>query len=321
MPKIEASAIERYQNVLQKDPTSQVFAPLAEAYREMGLLKEAEQVALTGVKRHPSFAAGLVVYARILKDLNRLEECLKYAQKAIDLSPENIVAHQLQAEASLLSKRPKEALKAFKMVLFLNPNSERARKAVAKLESLTADEYEDEVFEMSKIASLKEQFWTPGGVHAGSDGRSRGAGAAGSRTAASANPASTNDGEETRGGGAPRAAAGSGGGTARASGKNASPPRALERMLSLIDAFIVRHDLAKAKLLLSDTQAEFGDHPEIVQRTKLLHSRSGAMMAAPNDEESATPLKPLVSREKAIAQRKLEVLEMMLRRIDEYRQL
>lgn len=303
MPKIEASAIERYQNVLQKDPTSQVFAPLAEAYREMGLLKEAEQVALTGVKRHPSFAAGLVVYARILKDLNRLEECLKYAQKAIDLSPENIVAHQLQAEASLLSKRPKEALKAFKMVLFLNPNSERARKAVAKLESLTADEYEDEVFEMSKIASLKEQFWTPGGVHAGSDGRSRGTGAAGPRATA-----------------APPDAA-SGGGTARASGKSGSPPRALERMLSLIDAFIVRHDLAKAKLLLSDTQAEFGDHPEIVQRTKLLHSRSGAMMAAPNDEESATPLKPLVSREKAIAQRKLEVLEMMLRRIDEYRQL
>jgi tetratricopeptide (TPR) repeat protein len=311
MPKIEASAIERYQNVLQKDPTSQVFAPLAEAYREMGLLKEAEQIALTGVKRHPAFAAGLVVYARVLKDLNRLEECLKYSQKAINLSPENIVAHQLQAEASLLSKRPKEALKAFKMVLFLNPNSERARKAVAKLESLTADEYEEEVFEMSKIASLKEQFWTPASdarhdspaklpVHAGSDGRSRVAGTLpqedASAKAGAAIPST---------GGA----------------KTVAPPRALERMLSLIDAFIVRHDLAKAKLLLSDTQAEFGDHPEIVQRTKLLHSRSGAMMAASSDEDAATPLKPLVSREKAIAQRKLEVLEMMLRRIDEYRQL
>jgi hypothetical protein len=91
-------------------------------------------------------------------------------------------------------------------------------------------------------------------------------------------------------------------------------------MLSLIDAFIVRNDLNKAKMLLSDTQTEFGDHPEILQRMRLLHSRSGSMMAA-SYENQATPLKPLVSREKAIQQRKLETLEMMLRNIGEYRQV
>jgi hypothetical protein len=30
--------LERYQILLEKDPRSQVFAPLAEAYRKMGLL-------------------------------------------------------------------------------------------------------------------------------------------------------------------------------------------------------------------------------------------------------------------------------------------
>lgn len=307
MPKIEANAIEKYQTILQKDPNSQVFAPLAEAYREMGLFKEAEQIAKNGVKRHPAFAAGFVVYARVLKDLNRLEECLKYAQKAVELSPDNIIAHHLQAEVCLLSKRPKEALKAFKMVLFLNPHSERARKAVAKLESLTADEYEDEVFEMSKIGALKEQFWTPPtptGPASSGKGAAKNAGALSEQ----------NFVENENAAPANKAAGG-------AQAKSAQPPRALERMLSLIDAFIVRNDLSKAKLLLADTQAEFGDHPEVVQRTKLLHSRSGSMMAASNEEDTATPLKPLVSREKAIQQRKLEVLEMMLRRIDAYRQL
>lgn len=284
MPKIEASAIEKYQVILQKDPNSQVFAPLAEAYREMGLLKEAEQVAQLGVKRHPAFASGFVVYARIMKDKGRPEEALKLVQKAVSLAPENILAHYLQAEIYLQNKRPKEALKAFKMVLFLNPQSERARKAVAKLESLTADEYDDDVFEMSKIASLKEQFWVEG-----------------DENAVAPEPSTSGASETTN--------------------SHPAPPRGLERMLSLIDAFIVRNDLNKAKMLLSDSQTEFGDHPEILQRMKLLHSRSGSMMAHSPDEDQATPLKPLVSREKAILQRKLDTLEMMLRNINEYRQL
>lgn len=285
MPKIEADAIEKYQLILQKDPNSQVFAPLAEAYREMGLFQEAENVAKAGVKRHPTFAAGYVIYAKILKEQERIEECLKLAQRAVDLAPENIMAHQLLAEIYLQTKKPKEALKAFKMVLFLNPQSERARKAVSKLESLTADEYEDEVFEMSKIGKIKEQFWVE---------------------------------EEKKSEPAPES-------SLKTNSKIKAPPvpsRALERMLSLIDAFIVRNDLNKAKMLLSDTQTEFGDHPEIVQRMKLLHSRSGSMMANPSpNEDEATPLKPLVSREKAIQQRKLETLEMMLRNIEAYRQL
>lgn len=279
MPKIEASAIEKYQMILQKDPNSQVFAPLAEAYREMGLLKEAEQIARLGVKRHSNFASGYVIYARIMKEMGHPEESLKLVQKAIELSPENILAHHLQAEIYLQGKRPKEALRAFKMVLFLNPQSERARKAVAKLESLTADEYDDDVFEMSKIGSLKEQFWV--------EDEAKKEGSEKTVTNIPATP----------------------------------PPRALERMLSLIDAFIVRNDLNKAKMLLSDTQTEFGDHPEILQRMKLLHSRSGSMMASSAEEDEATPLKPLVSREKSLQQRKLDVLEMMLRNINDYRQL
>lgn len=287
MPKIEASTIEKYQVILQKDPNSQVFAPLAEAYREMGLLKEAEAVARNGVKQHPAFASGLVVYARVLKDLERFEDALKLAQKTIQLSPENILAHHLQAEIYLQTKQPKQALKAFKMVLFLNPQSDRARKAVAKLESLTADEYDDDVFEMTKIGSLKEQFWVE------DEEPEKPA------TVSKSVPAA-----ETT-----------------ASRKVPPPSRGLERMLSLIDAFIVRNDLNKAKMLLSDTQTEFGDHPEILQRMRLLHSRSGSMMATSENEDQATPLKPLVSREKALQQKKLEVLEMMLRNIGEYRQL
>ncbi|MFM6927549.1 MAG: tetratricopeptide repeat protein [Bdellovibrio sp.] len=267
MPKIEASAIEKYQNILAKDPTSQVFAPLAEAYREMGMLKESLQIVTAGVQRHPQFVGGLVTYAKALRDAGQLGRALEALKKATALAPENILAHQLLAETHLASKNAKEALKAFKMVLFLNPNSQSAQKAVQKLESLTADEYDDDVFSMTKLPQVNLD-------------------------SPESSPATA---------------------TVEAF-KPAPVPKnkALERMLSLIDAFIVRNDLEKANALLKDTRIEYGDNPEIERRMKTLQVRY-------NDNDEPVPLKPLMPRDHLIRQKKIEVLEMMLRKIEDYR--
>lgn len=267
--KIDASAIEKYQTILEKDPNSQVFAPLAEAYREMGMLAEAKKTVTAGVQRHPQFVGGLVTYAKVMRDLGELGKAGEALKRATGLAPENILAHQLTAENHLANKNPKDALKAFKMVLFLNPNSASAKKAVQKLESLTADEYDDDVFAMTKLPE----------VHLDEP----------PRKVASRN-------EEPM----------------MVKPQPVSPSKAMERMLSLIDAFIVRNDLEKAHALLKDTRVEFGDHPEIQRRMKTLQVRY-------NDNDEATSLKPLQPRDQIIRERKLEVLEMMLRRIEEYR--
>lgn len=271
MPKIEASAIEKYQTILAKDPSSQVFAPLAEAYREMGMMKEAVQVVTAGVQRHPQFVGGLVTYAKILRDTGKIAQALHALQKATALAPENILAHQLMAEVQLANKNPKEALKSFKMVLFLNPQSKSAQKAVQKLESLTADEYDEEVFAMAKLPQVNLD--EPPVIE---------------RPSAPAIPEPLY--------------------------RQAPPPKnkAMERMLSLIDAFIVRNDLEKAHALLKDTRVEFGDHPEIERRMKTLQVRY-------NEPEEPMPLKPLRTREELVRERKLETLEMMLRKIEDYR--
>lgn len=275
MPKIEASTVERYQNILERDPTSQVFAPLAEAYREMGMLAEAAKVAAAGVIRHPQFTSGLVTYARILRDLQQNEKALDIANKVTELATDNILAHQIKAEILLNLKKPKEALKAFKMVLFLNPQSKSAQKAVQKLESLTADEYEDDVFSMTKLPDVVL------------------------RESASLPPPPTRDFafEES-----PIV-------------QNVAPSiniKALDRMLSLIDAFIVRNDLEKANALLKDTRIEFGDHPEIQKRMKTLQVRY-------DDLDEPLPLKPLRPRDEIVRQKQLETLELMLRKIEHYR--
>ncbi|MBO9667776.1 MAG: tetratricopeptide repeat protein [Bdellovibrio sp.] len=274
MPKIEASAIEKYQSILAKDPTSQVFAPLAEAYREMGMMKEALQIVTSGVQRHPQFVGGLVTYAKVLRDAGQVGRALEALKKATTLAPENILAHQLLAELHLSSKNPKDALKAFKMVLFLNPNSQSAQKAVQKLESLTADEYDDEVFSMEKLPQVNLEAGPPEPAYPDE------APTIMSHDVYKPIPLPKN--------------------------------KAMERMLSLIDAFIVRNDLEKANALLKDTRVEFGEHPEIERRMKTLQVRY-------NDTDEAIPLKPLLPREEQIRQRKIEVLEMMLRKIEDYR--
>ncbi len=272
MPKIEASTIEKYQSLLEKDPNSQVFAPLAEAYREVGMLQEALKTVTAGVQRHPQFVGGLVTYAKVMRDLGEFDKAMDALKKATSLSSENILAHQLTGEIHLAKKNPKDALKSFKMVLFLNPNSKSAQKAVQKLESLTADEYEEDVFSMTKLPEVNLQM--------APQKPARAADFAPEEVVIRPQPLTTN--------------------------------KALERMLSLIDAFIVRNDLEKAHALLKDTRIEFGDHPELQRRMKTLQVRY-------NDNDEAIPLKPLQPREQLIREKKLQALEMMLRKIEEYR--
>lgn len=90
-----------------------------------------------------------------------------------------------------------------------------------------------------------------------------------------------------------------------------SVPKGLQRMLSLVDAFIVRNDLAKAQYLLSETEVEFGDHPEIQQRRKVLYNRQASQLA--KDANELDKITPLMNRESLIRQKKLDLLQATLR--------
>lgn len=155
---IQADLIEKYQMILEKDPDSKVFAPLAEAYRRMGLKDEALQVCKQGVLANPHFAGGRIALARCLLEFSQLEKACEELKIAVELASENILAHSLLADTLLQLKKPKEALRAYKMLLFLNPQHAKAAKMVKKLESLTADEFEEEIFAMQPLPQAAEQL-------------------------------------------------------------------------------------------------------------------------------------------------------------------
>ncbi|MCB0384353.1 MAG: tetratricopeptide repeat protein [Bdellovibrionales bacterium] len=254
MDEINPEFIERYQLLYEQNPKSKIFAPLAEAYRKMGLTKEALEIAESGVSIHPSFAGGHVALGKVLLDLQRLPEATQALQKAADLAPENIMAQSTLADLLLKQKDPKGALKAYKMLLFLQPENQRAQKAVRKLESLTADEYEPDIFAMQPLRETVRQW----------DG-------IGEETRISLNPNPVaEEGDKL----------------------NAQQSKSLERLISLADAFLVRNDVDRAQEAMEEAERQFGQHPEIIKRFRLLNQRH----LAADPEPAAAPVAPPKNR-------------------------
>ena len=121
----------------------------------MGLIDEALKICTSGVQLHPDFAGGRVAFARALIAKDERSKALVQLEKAVQISPDNLLAQTLLGEILLELRRPKDALKAFKMVLFINPNDEKALRAVRKWEFLSADEYDDELFKMQPVFAAR----------------------------------------------------------------------------------------------------------------------------------------------------------------------
>lgn len=123
--------LKRYQD----DPNSRVFAPLAEAYRKAGLVDEAIDIAREGLKVHPSFVGGRVALGRALFDKRMYKDVVDELAPITREVPDNLVAQRLLAESSLMLGRIADALGAYKMLLFFNPNDKETAQIVFELEA------------------------------------------------------------------------------------------------------------------------------------------------------------------------------------------
>jgi tetratricopeptide (TPR) repeat protein len=151
---LDTDTLKKYEKSLQKDPQSKLFAPLADHYREVGRTQEAELLAKSGIKNHPDYPGGYIVLAKIQKGKNDLENALQNLRTCIEKAPDNVLSYQIMAEIFLERRNLEEALKAHKMALFLNPMNELSRRAIEKLERISAESFAKEVFEVRSVDSL-----------------------------------------------------------------------------------------------------------------------------------------------------------------------
>jgi tetratricopeptide (TPR) repeat protein len=127
------SDIDRYRRLLEKDPDSRVFAPLAEACRKEGRLQEALEIAREGVSRHPTYASGRVALARVLLALEDFVEAAGELESAIEAAPDNALAFRLLGEAKGRLGDREGSFEAYARALALNPEDEEARREIEGL--------------------------------------------------------------------------------------------------------------------------------------------------------------------------------------------
>lgn len=125
--------IAGYVEILAKDPRSTAFVPLAESYRQMGLLDEALEVANRGVKVLPSFSPGYTVLGRIQAQLGNLDAAAASFERALLIDPENLMSLKGLARIRMQQGNGTQALKLVQQAVALKPDDAVALKMLAAL--------------------------------------------------------------------------------------------------------------------------------------------------------------------------------------------
>lgn len=266
--------MESLQIELQTNPKSLSFAQLADLYLAQNMIAEAETLLLRSLKYHPGSVSGHMLLGRVYQLKNEDQRALDQFNICLQKAPTNWTCYLLRAQMYLKMQKPKQALHDFKQVMLHNPTHVGVRKSIARLESLTADEYDDDLFEIKSLNQIAAT--TP--PH---------------NPVVASEAITTND-----------------------SWSKISPR--LERVLSLVDAFVVRQEYDKAIKLLRECQSEFGDQPNHVSeiQSRLLKLSQFETVEKLRPKEAAHIS---IAKQSLIIEKKQKALELLLRRIQESR--
>jgi tetratricopeptide (TPR) repeat protein len=107
-----------------------VFAPLADAYRKEGDLKEAFAVCKKGLERHPAYTSARVVLGRIFQEQGKSEDAVSEFKKVLEVDSENLMAHSLLGSIYLSRGDYQTAIEEYQKILSLNPDDDNAQSSL-----------------------------------------------------------------------------------------------------------------------------------------------------------------------------------------------
>ncbi len=111
----------KYQNDFEKNPRSRVFAPLAEAYRKLGMTDKAMEILSNGIRFHPTYTMGYLGLAFCYFDLKQFNLAYSTLRPLLESSRDNIRLQKLFSEICIELGKKEEALETLKYLLFINP--------------------------------------------------------------------------------------------------------------------------------------------------------------------------------------------------------
>ena len=117
--------IGSYLQIVAKDPSSTAFVPLAEAYRQTGLMDDALEAARLGTQKMPHFSPGFSTLGRILGQMGRLDEAMSAYAKALSLDRQSQSALVGLARLHLVRGERDQARKILKQAEEFHPDDEK----------------------------------------------------------------------------------------------------------------------------------------------------------------------------------------------------
>lgn len=126
--------IETYLQIIAKDPHSTAFVPLAEAYRQLGLLDDALQIARFGTENLPHFCPGFAIMGRVLCQMGRFSEAADIFARALDIDDESQSTLLGLARLHLSRSEQDQAREILQRTVRLYPEDETARAMLAVMD-------------------------------------------------------------------------------------------------------------------------------------------------------------------------------------------
>ena len=130
----EPDEISRYRQIMAREPTSLIFAALAEAYRKRSLLRQAIEVCRRGLRAHPNFLSGRVALARAYAEAGQADLARKELEKVVSSAPDNLAAQRLLAEIYRENHDLDQLEKTLHRILALDASDEKARQGLTWIE-------------------------------------------------------------------------------------------------------------------------------------------------------------------------------------------
>ena len=128
-----AAAIRRQEERLQRDPTSLVFAQLADLYRKAGRTGEAIALCRDGLARYPHYATARLILAKTHLARDDFDAALEELESILEVSPHDVQSHRLAAEIHRRRGRLDEAIAHLEKAVALDPSDRESHSLLSLL--------------------------------------------------------------------------------------------------------------------------------------------------------------------------------------------
>jgi len=132
-----ADDIRHHEARLAREPSSQAYAALAEAYRRAGRLEEAVRVCRQGIERYPTYSTARFVLAKAWLDREEVPEARAEVERFLQVEPDHEPALRIAAECALRLADPPAALGYLRRLGVLDPDDRVAQGQLRALEVAT----------------------------------------------------------------------------------------------------------------------------------------------------------------------------------------